>query len=387
MSEVLFFFIGFLSAGLIFGYLLREKNKQHALNLEMLNESRAQMKHEFSDLAQKILEDKSARFTTQNQQNLDGLIKPLKEQIKQFEQKVHETYEKESRDRLSLAHEIKHLKELNQQVSQDAVNLAQALKGDTKMQGTWGEVILERVLAISGLVKGREYDTQVNLKNEDNKTYQPDVIVHLPDNKDIIIDSKVSLLAYERLQSSDEADKAQHLQAHLQSLRAHVKGLSSKQYQNLKGCQTLDFVLMFIPIEPALTLAMQADDTLFNDALSRNIVLVTPTTLLATLRTIQNIWRFEYQNANALTIAQKAGDLYDKFVGFVDDMQELGRRLDTTHKSYASAMNKLSEGRGNLVKRAETIKAMGAKTSKSLCEQMVVTSQQDMDEDDGAEEA
>jgi DNA recombination protein RmuC len=245
------------------------------------------------------------------------------------------------------------------------------LKGDRKAQGTWGEVILERVLELSGLEKGREYETQASLKNESNKTYQPDVIVHLPDNKDIIIDSKVSLVAYERMQSAPEHEKAMHLNAHLLSLRTHIKSLSDKEYQKLKGLQTLDFVLMFIPIEPALTLAMQADDQLFNEALSRNIVLVTPSTLLATLRTIQNIWRFEHQNQNALKIAEKAGDLYDKFVTFIEDMQDLGKRLDTTHKSYESAMNKLSEGRGNIIRRAEELKTLGAKTSKKMSDSLV----------------
>jgi len=349
--------------------------KHHDENLGLLETARDQMKHEFSTLAQNIFDEKGKKFTEQNQHNLSHLINPLKEQIKTFEQKVQDTYEKESRDRMSLSHEIKHLKSLNQQISQDAINLTQALKGDTKAQGTWGEVVLERVLEISGLKKGREYETQVSLKDDDNKAYQPDVIVHLPDNKDIIIDSKVSLVAYERLQSGDETQ----LSAHLQSLRNHIKLLSDKQYQKLKGVQTLDFVLMFVPIEPALTLAMQADDGLFNDALSRNIVLVTPTTLLATLRTIQNIWRFEHQNQNALKIAQRAGDLYDKFVSFVEDMKDIGKRMDTTQKSYDAAMNKLKEGRGNLIKRAEDIKAMGASTSKKLCDTMVLDAQQDDD--------
>lgn len=382
MIELLIFLAGItIGLGAMYAWHRTQNQtlqKHHDEKLGLLETARDQMKHEFAQLAQNIFDEKGQKFTEQNQSNLSHLINPLKEQIKTFEQKIQDTYDKESRDRLSLFHEIKNLKTLNQQISQDAVNLTQALKGDTKTQGTWGEVVLERVLEISGLKKGREYETQVSLKDDDNKTYQPDVIVHLPDNKDIIIDSKVSLVAYERLQAGDEAELA----AHLQSLRNHIKLLSDKQYQKLKGIQTLDFVLMFVPIEPALTLAMQADASLFNDALSKNIVLVTPSTLLATLRTIQNIWRFEHQNQNALKIAQRAGDLYDKFVNFAEDMQDLGKRLDTTQKSYDAAMNKLKEGRGNLIKRAEDIRQMGAASSKKLCDTLVLDAHLD---DDAAE--
>lgn len=356
----------------------------HQEKLSLLEVAREQMKHEFSQISQVIFEEKGKKFTEQNQTNLTNLIQPLKEQIKSFEKKVQDTYEKESHDRITLFHEIKHLKDLNQQISKDAINLTQALKGEAKTQGTWGEVILERVLSLSGLQKGREYETQVSLKDEDNRTYQPDVIVHLPDNKDIIVDSKVSLVAYERLQSAPEQEKPQYLSAHLQSLRAHIKMLSDKQYQKLKGVQTLDFVLMFIPIEPALTVAMQADEALFNEALTRNIVMVTPSTLLATLRTIQNIWRFDYQNQNAVKIAQKAGDLYDKFVGFVEDLQELGKRMDSTQKTYEAAMNKLTDGRGNMVKRVQELKTMGAATVKNLDQHLLL--QADTDEQETLEQ-
>lgn len=350
-------------------------HKHHDEKLSLLEVAREQMKHEFSQLAQHIFDEKGKKFTEQNQTNLSQLISPLKEQIKTFEKKIQDTYDKESHDRITLFHEIKHLKDLNQQISKDALNLTQALKGETKTQGTWGEVILERVLSLSGLTKGREYETQVSLKDDENKTYQPDVIVHLPDDKDIIIDAKVSLVAYERMQSAqNESDRAAHSALHLQSLRQHIKLLSDKQYQKLKDVKTLDFVLMFIPIEPALTVAMQADEALFNEALSRNIVMVTPSTLLATLRTIQNIWRFDYQNQNAVKIAQKAGDLYDKFVAFVEDLQEIGKRMDSTQKSYEAAMNKLTDGRGNIVKRAQELKAMGAATSKQLNEALLLAS-------------
>jgi DNA recombination protein RmuC len=375
MLYVLFFVLGLGVGGLFVGLW-------HRAQLKLLEQARGSMKHEFAQLAQDILDEKGKKFAEQNHSNLSHLINPLRDQIKTFEQKIQETYDKETRDRVMLSHEIKNLKELNQQISQDALNLTNALKGDRKAQGTWGEVILERVLQLSGLEKGREYETQASLKNEINKTFQPDVIVHLPDNKDIIIDSKVSLIAYERYQSAEEADKALQLNAHLQSLRTHIKSLSDKEYQKLKGIQTLDFVLMFVPIEPALTLAMQADETLFNEALSRNIVLVTPSTLLATLRTIQNIWRFEYQNQNALKIAQKAGDLYDKFVSFTEDMLDLGKRLDTTQKSYEAAMNKLKDGRGNIIKRTEELRTMGAQTSKKLCDTLALEADPLEDDED-----
>lgn len=377
MIEIAIFIAG-IAVGLVGMYYWHKTqfemvHKHHDEKLGLLEAAREQMKHEFSQLAQHIFDEKGKKFTEQNQTNLTQLISPLREQIKTFEKKIQDTYDKESHDRITLFHEIKHLKDLNQQISKDALNLTQALKGETKTQGTWGEVILERVLSLSGLEKGREYETQVSLKDDENKSYQPDVIVHLPDNKDIIIDAKVTLVAYERMQSTQiEAEKALHMAAHLQAIRTHIKLLSDKQYQKLKGVQTLDFVLMFIPIEPALTVAMQADESLFNEALSRNIVMVTPSTLLATLRTIQNIWRFDYQNQNAVKIAQKAGDLYDKFVAFVEDLKEIGKRMDSTQKSYEAAMNKLSDGRGNIVKRVQELKTMGAATSKQLNEALLL---------------
>ncbi len=380
MTHVLSFLAGFSVAGLVFWLFHKARMKTEQVHqqekMNLFQEVQQHMKHQFADLANSIFQEKSQRFTEQNQNSLTQLISPLKEQIKNFEHKVHEVYEKESRDRLSLSHEIKHLKELNQKISQDAMNLTNALKGDTKMQGCWGEVILERVLEVSGLQKGREYETQVSLKNEDNKTYQPDVIVHLPDQKDIIIDAKVSLIAYERIQSAlTIEDQQKQMQLHLQSLRGHIKILSDKQYQKLNNISTLDFVLMFVPIEPALTLAMQADPELFNEALSRNIVLVTPTTLLATLRTIQNLWRYEDQNRNALKIAERAGHLYDKFVNFVEDMQDIGKRITHTQTSFDAAFNKLSKGRGNLVGQAEELRIMGAKASKKLADPLLIESQ------------
>ncbi|MFA6036603.1 MAG: DNA recombination protein RmuC [Legionellales bacterium] len=347
--------------------LLEQERNHHIEKLAFLDATKGQLKHEFQALAHNILEDKSKRFTDQNKQNLEGMLNPLREQIKDFEKKVNDTYEKESRDRLSLAHEISQLKTLNQQMSLDAVNLTSALKGENKTQGIWGEMILERVLEKSGLIKGREYTSQVNLHNTEGKQYQPDVIVHLPENKDIIIDAKVSLNAYERYCASEnDLDKKLAIDAHLVSLRNHIKILSDKDYHKLVDIKTLDFVLMFVPIEPALTIAMQHDQELFNEALAKNIVMVTPTTLLATLRTIENIWRFEYQNRHAQQIATKAGDLYDKFVAFTEDLDELGKKLQSCVTTYDKSYNKLSTGKGNLVKRAEDLKALGIKNSKHL---------------------
>jgi len=358
--------------------LLREKNssleiyhqeseRYHQEKLVLLEESKKQLKFEFQQLAAQILEEKSERFTLQNKNNLEGLLNPLREQIKTFEQKVSDTYDKESRDRFSLVREIHQLKELNQRMADDAVQLTRALKGESKTQGIWGEIVLERVLERSGLNKGSEYEVQVSLQSAEGGRSQPDVIVRLPDNKDIVVDAKVSLNAYERFcASSDPTAQALALQEHMNSLRTHVRSLSEKDYHQLKEIRTLDFVLMFIPIESAFMLAMQHDPQLFNDALQRNIILVTPTTLLTTLRTIQNMWRFEYQNQHAIEIAKKAGLLYDKFVALVQDLEEIGRHIQATQKAHDLACNKLYTGRGNLIQRVETLKTLGANTSKKL---------------------
>ncbi|MFI4955697.1 MAG: DNA recombination protein RmuC [Gammaproteobacteria bacterium] len=359
---ILWFILGALFASFIWGLWI----KSHGF-----------FKKEFTLMAQDIFDDKSRHLRESHTHELSHLLNPLKDQIKQFEQKIQESHEKESRDRMSLFHEIKHLKDLNQKMSSEAIALTQALKGDSKKQGNWGEMVLERVLEMSGLQKGREYDVQISIQDESGKRFQPDVIIHLPEQRDVIVDSKVSLVAYEKLQHTDDpAEYALHLQAHLQSLRTHVRQLSDKQYQKLQGIRTLDFVLMFIPIEPALHLAMQTDESIFSEALSRNVVLVTPTTLLATLRTIHNIWRFEYQNENAIKIADKAGSLYDKFVGFIEDIQEIGKRIESTQKSYESAMNKLKDGKGNLIRRAEEMKNLGVATSKKMPEAMKISDEE-----------
>lgn len=327
---------------------------------------------EFKNLANEIFEDKSKKFTDQNKSNIGDLLKPLGEKIIDFERKVEQT-NKESIERNSaLKEQITGLRELNQKITKEAENLTKALKGDSKAQGNWGEFILESILEKSGLEKSREYFVQESKTNEEGRRFQPDVVVKLPDSKSIIVDSKVSLVAYERAVNSDNEDeKAANLKAHLLSLRTHIKGLSEKNYQSLYGVESLDFVLMFIPIEPAFSLAVQHDGELFNDAYSKNIVIVSPATLIATLRTIASIWKQEYQNRNAIEIAKEGGNLYDKFVAFTEDLKNVGRHLDTTQKVYVEAAKKLYEGKGNLINRAEKMKKLGAKTSKSVDQKLL----------------
>ena len=323
---------------------------------------------EFENLANKIFEEKSSKFTEQNKTNLKEILDPLKERISEFQNKVEET-NKESIDRnAALRQQLSSLKEMNLQMSQDAQNLTNALKGEVKTMGNWGEMILERILEISGLEKDREYIIQESVTTEDGKRLQPDVIVRLPDKKNIIIDSKMSMVAYEKYTSlDDEKEKQIALKEHISSIRSHLKNLSSKGYQNLFQNESLDFVLMFIPIEGAFALALQNDNSLYNYAFGEmNIIIVSPTTLLATLRTIENIWKQEHQSRNVIEIAKQSGALYDKFVGFIDDLIDIGNRMDQAKNSYEGAMKKLSEGTGNLVNRAEKIKKLGAKTSKSL---------------------
>ena len=357
---------------------LQEKLKEQKSEVEQLQEK---FTKEFENLANKILEEKSSKFTIQNKENLDQILKPLSEKIKEFEKKVEDVYVSDSKERAGLIQQIKTLHDLNQQMSKDATNLTNALKGQTKTQGNWGEFILESILEKSGLEKNREYFVQESLTAENGKRLQPDVLVKLPENKTIVIDSKVSLIAYEKFNSSeDENEKNTAIREHILSIRNHLKGLSSKSYQNLYQIQSLDFVLMFLPIEPAFGLAVQNDIGLFNDAFEKNIVIVSPSTLLATLRTIASIWRQENQNKNAIEIARQSGALYDKFVGFVEDLIAVGNKIDSSKESYANAMKKLHEGSGNLVSRVERIKKLGAKTTKALPQSLLDKS--DNDEND-----
>ena len=352
---------------------LEQESKQSAEKLELLQQAREQMSLEFKFIANEILEDKSRRFTASNRESISEILKPLNEKIQHFEKKVEDTYDRESKERFSLEKEIRSLKELNTRISEDAVNLTNALKGENKTQGTWGEVILESILEKSGLVKGREYETQVSLRAEDGSRSQPDVIVHMPEKKHVIIDAKVSLKAYESFCSeSDQERRAEFLLQHVQSVRSHVKALSSKDYQNLMTLNSLDFVLLFMPVEAAFSVAVQQDGGLFTDAFEKNIILVGPSTLLATLRTIQNIWRYEQQSQNAIEIASAAGALYDKFVAFVSDLEDVGGRIEAAQKSYEKAHNKLVSGKGNLITRIEKLKQLGARTSKKHTEQVLV---------------
>ena len=344
---------------------LELERRQFDDKLQLLNDSREQLSNAFKNIANEIFEDKTRKFAASSKENLASVLNPLQEKIKQFEKRVEETYDRESKERFSLAKEIKSLQDLNNRISEEAVNLTNALKGDNKAQGNWGEFVLESILEKSGLVKGREYEVQASRKAEDGSRGQPDVVVHLPESRDIIIDSKVSLKAWDAYWSGeDQADKAEMLKQHVQSIRLHVKSLSEKDYQNLRGINSLDYVFLFMPIEAAYSAAIQSDPDLFHYAFERNIIFVVPTTLLTTLKTVQNLWRLAQQNKNANEIAKRAGALYDKFVAFVEDLDEVGDRIDASKKSYEKAHNKLVSGRGNLIRRVETLKQLGAKTSK-----------------------
>ncbi len=359
---------------------LDKEREAHQEKMQLLQQAKEQMTLQFKALANDILEQKGKAFGESSREGLQAILKPLNERIQQFEKKVEDSYDKESKERFSLIKEIQNLQELNARISTEAVNLTNALRGESKTQGIWGEMILETVLERSGLVKGREYDVQVSLKDEDGKNYQPDVIVHLPENKQVIIDAKVSLNAYERyIAEEDDELRKKYLRQHVESIRAHIRGLTEKSYQNLKDVQSLDFVMMFLPIEAAFTTAVQHEERLFQEAFEKNICLVGPSTLLATLRTIQSIWRHEYQNRNALDIARRAGILYDKFVSFVDDLEDVGKRIDQAHGAYENAHRKLSSGRGNLLGNVEKLKKLGARASKQLPDRLLPEEDDDQD--------
>lgn len=322
---------------------------------------------EFENLANKILDEKSKKFTDQNKENLENVLKPLRERIKDFEKKVEDKYSDEAKERSALKGEIKMLHDLNKKISEEAQNLTTALKGDAKKQGNWGELILERILESSGLINGEEYITQETTYNEEGERLHPDVVIQLPENKHIIIDSKVSLVAYEKVMNAEDDDEREKwLKAHMVSVKTHIKSLSDKNYHTSRGMNSPEFVLMFMPIESSFSMSVRADDELFNYAWDKRIVIVSPSTLLATLRTVASIWKQDKQTKNAIEIAEKSGRLYDKFVGFIEDMQKIGDRLNSTQKVYDEGMKKLSEGSGNLVRRAEELKKMGAKANKQL---------------------
>ncbi len=343
---------------------LDEKLRTQKAEIEELHRN---ITEQFQNIANRILLDNSQVLKQQHKQELSDILDPLKEKIDRFERRVDDTHKETIKENQSLKEQIAGLQKLNQSIGEEAKNLTTALKGQSKVQGSWGEIILERILEKSGLVKDREYVVQSSMAGEDGRRLQPDVIVNLPDNKQLIIDAKVSLNAYDRFCSAGEGeDRDVALREHLLSIRKHIKELGQKNYQALYQIKSPDFVFMFVPIEPAFNLAIQTDNELYNDAFERNIVIISASTLWASLRIIANLWRQENQNRHALEIARQGGELYDKFVGFVEDLVELGRKMQGAEKSYQDAMNKLHKGRGNLVRRAEEMRSLGARSAKTL---------------------
>lgn len=347
--------------------LLTEERRQSEEKLALLDGAKEALTNQFKALANDILEEKAQRFTDQNKVNIGQLLDPLKTKLQEFQNKVEHVYEQEGRDRIALAEQVRQLMELNQSLSQDAKNLTRALKGSSKAQGNWGELILERVLEASGLRRGEEYDVQESHAREDGSRAQPDVVVHLPEDRHLVVDAKVSLTAYEDFSTAEEEnDRQAAAKRHLESVRAHIKGLSGKNYQALYNLKSLDFVLMFVPIEPAFMLAVTHDRELFMDAWKKNVLLVSPSTLLFVVRTVAHLWRQEAQNRNAQDIAKRGAELYDKLVGFVTDLESLGNRLKQAQVEYDSAHNKLVSGRGNVIRQAEMLRELGVKPTKSL---------------------
>ena len=338
---------------------------------EEIQERQQQLRKDFELLANKILEEKSEKFTIQNKENIKQILSPLQDKIQGFEKKVEDSQKESISMHSALKEQLLGLKDLNQQMTKEATNLTKALKGDSKMQGNWGELVLERVLEKSGLEKDREYFVQQSFTLEDNSRVLPDVVLHLPDNKKMIIDSKVSLTDYERFVNAEEDQRPLFLKAHINSIKRHVEQLSAKNYQDLYDIESPDFVLLFVPIEPAFAIAINEDNLLYNKAFELNIVIVTPSTLLATLRTIDTMWNNEKQQQNAIEIARQAGALYDKFEGLMKDLTGVGKKIDDAKKDYSAAMNKLVEGRGNLITSVEKLKKMGAKAKKALPEAII----------------
>ena len=356
---------------------LLERNKEQK---EEVNELQEKFTKEFENLANKILEEKTQKFTEQNKENLKNILSPLQDKIQHFEKKVEDTHKESIDYHAALRQQIVSLSEMNAQMSKETINLTKALKGDSKMQGNWGELVLERVLEKSGLEKGREYEVQQAFTSEEGTKILPDVIINLPDGKKMVVDSKVSLTAYERyVNEEDDVQKNIYLKEHVNSVKRHVEQLSDKRYQDIYQMESPDFVLLFIPIEPAFALALQEDLNLYNKAFEKNIVIVTPSTLLATLRTIDSMWTNQKQQENAIEIARQAGALYDKFEGFVSDLIKIGKKMDEAKIEYSSAMNKLTEGKGNLVTSAEKLKKMGAKAKKALPEAILKRAENDDD--------
>ena len=349
--------------------------------IALLKQAREELSRQFEQLANRIFDEKSRRFSEANQQNLQQSLNPFREQLKGFQERVNQIYDIENRQHGELREQLKSLQDMNANISREAQNLTRALKGDNKAQGNWGEVILERVLEESGLRKGHEYETQLSFTNDEGRRSQPDVIVRLPDEKDIIIDAKVSLIAYERYCSAEsESERREYLKAHIQSVRQHIAGLSTKAYQHIEGIRTLDFVFIFIPVEAAFMTAFEHDPELFRNAYEQNIIVVGPTTLLATLRTVQSIWRYERQNLNAEKIAREAGALHDQFALVVESLEDIGKHLDRGQSAYEKTIKRMTEGRGNLVGRVARLEQLGAKVKKTL--PTALTERADVQQDD-----
>ena len=346
---------------------IKEESKSAEEKLALLDEARSKLTNQFRVLAQEILEEKGKTFSEQSETGLKGLLDPFRDQLSEFKQKVDTVYVHEARERASLKKEIETLRDLNQQISQEAINLTRALKGDKKAQGTWGELILERVLEQSGLRKGVEYETQGGFRNRDGKLLKPDVVVHLPDEKDVVVDSKVSLVAYEKFMNSEEdADRKEALSEHVSAVRTHIEGLSGKDYSTLQGIRSLDYVLMFMPIEAAFLAAFSEDSALYSHAFEKKIIVVTPSTLLATLKTIESIWRYEKQSNSAQAIFQRASAIYDKLRLFVESMEKLGKQIDTAQGTYEEAMNRLVRGKGNVISQVSRFSDLGVSVKKPL---------------------
>ena len=354
---------------------LWERHKEQKEEVEKLQEK---FTKEFENLANKILEEKTVKFTEQNKENLKNILSPLQDKIQLFEKKVEDTHKESIDYHAALRQQILGLREMNEQMSKETLNLTKALKGDSKMQGNWGELVLERVLEKSGLEKGREYEVQQSFVTEEGNRLFPDVVINLPDGKKMIVDSKVTLTAYERyINAEDETEKVQFLKEHLIAIKRHVDQLSEKNYHDLYQMESPDFVLLFIPIESAFALALNEDTSLYNKAFEKNIVIVTPSTLLATLRTIDSMWTNQKQQENAVEIARQAGALYDKFEGFVSDLVKIGKKMDEAKAEYGNAMNKLFDGKGNLINSVEKLKKMGAKAKKALPENILQRANKD----------
>ena len=355
---------------------LWQRNKEQKEEVEQLQEK---FTKEFENLANKILEEKSNKFTEQNKENMKNILTPLQEKIQLFEKKVDDTHKESIDHHATLREQIINLSALNAQMSKETLNLTKALKGDSKMQGNWGELVLERVLEKSGLEKDREYYVQQSHTNEEGQRVFPDVVINLPDGKKMIVDSKVSLTAYEKfINEEDDSLRNGYLKEHVNSIKRHVEQLGDKNYQDLYQIESPDFVLLFIPMEPAFAMALNEDTTLYNKAFEKNIVIVTPSTLLATLRTIDSMWANQKQQENAFEIARQAGALYDKFEGFVADLIKIGKKIDESKVEYQGAMNKLVEGKGNLIISVEKLKKMGAKAKKALPESIIIRAEKDV---------